>query len=61
VTYDEIRKMPTVIDGIPLGAVGVHESVLRGYQILQKVKWLLEVDTQPGVIMELVHMMEREP
>ena len=63
--YDQIRAMPTTLtreeikDHVDHGARGVHESVLRAYQILGKVKWLIEKGTAPEVIEELIRMMER--
>src|SRR5579859_4020069 len=60
-TYDEIAKLPTVIDKIPDGSRGVHESCTRAYQILTKVKWLLEKRTHPDVITELISLMETPP
>lgn len=57
-----IIKMPTAFP-IP-GGVGfnlAHESTLRAYQILQKVKEWLENDTPPETILELIEFMESEP
>jgi hypothetical protein len=56
--YNEIAKMPTCIDNIPPGSRGVHESCTRAYQILEKVKWLLERATDSEVILELIRLME---
>ena len=57
-TYDEIRKMPRCINKIPVGSHGVHESCTRGYQILQKVIWLLEQKCSPEAVLELIRMMD---
>ena len=51
--YGTIAKMPTSIDMR-------HESCYRSYHILQKVKWLLEANTKPDVIQELIYLMESE-
>jgi hypothetical protein len=57
-TYDEIRAMPVVVSDDTPNCHRWHESVLRGYQILQKVKWLLESGASSAVIMELIELME---
>jgi hypothetical protein len=50
VTLLEIAAMPTCVKEVPRDCRAVHESVLRGYQILQLVKrWL-----RAGVPMEIV-------
>ena len=38
--------------------LGWHESLLRSYQILQKVKELLGKGTPPDVVLELIEFME---
>jgi hypothetical protein len=53
--------METVIKDIPSACQGVHESMTRGYQILEKVKYLLELETNPKVIRELISFMEIKP
>jgi hypothetical protein len=64
VSYDEIRQMPTTIKaeqwrtGDLRTASGVHESALRAYHIVAKVKWLLELKTDPQVVLELLRVME---
>ena len=40
------------------GAVGIHESVLRSYQILQKVRVLLADGVPPHVVLELIDLMD---
>jgi len=56
--YDTIRGMPTTVTGVPSGTNGVHESCLRAYQILEKVKWLLNEGSSSHVVLELIKMME---
>jgi hypothetical protein len=58
VNIESISQMPTCIE-TPEGTS--HESVLRSYHIVQKVKWLLELKTSPEVILELIDMMEVAP
>ncbi len=54
----EIQKMPTVIDK-DLG--GWHESVVRSYQILAKVKYYLLKKVPTEIILELIDEMELRP
>ena len=60
---NEIRNFPTTIDnpapgrGLPSGW---HESLLRSYQIVQKVRELLEKKTPTEVILELIDTMEEK-
>lgn len=57
--YVAIALMPTkVMPDDFKGSSGMHESCLRAYQILGKVKWLLEKKTDPEVITELIRLME---
>jgi len=64
--YGTIRAMQTSIEAEQMrqylaeGCKGVHESVLRSYQILEKVKWLLQLQTSPRVIAELIDFMEAQ-
>lgn len=62
--YLDIAKLKTVfgaedarfvLDG---NCTGMHESLLRSYQILAKVKWLLEKNTATEVVLELIALME---
>ena len=55
-SYEDIADMPSVLD---VYGSRWHESVFRSYQILAKVKWLLEQGTQPQVVRELIVMMEK--
>jgi len=55
-TIKEIREMPTSI----VGANKIHESVLRSYQVLKKVKYLLDEGTSANVVRELIREMENE-
>jgi hypothetical protein len=72
--YDEIRKMltvltPDIVRGdisvfpedalISFHGTGWHESLFRSYQILERVKWLLERGTPSAVVLELIAVMER--
>jgi len=50
-TLAEIREMPTSID---LPSNGIHESVLRSYQIVGKVRELLRAETPHCVIEEII-------
>lgn len=58
--YLKIRDLPTVLDEdlLSLGAKGIHESVLRSYFIVEKVKFLLQEDCSSAVILELIELME---
>lgn len=47
----EIAKMPTVINQ-------THESVLRSYHILQKVKDYLQTEVPYKVILDIVDELE---
>lgn len=47
----EIAKVPTVVDQS-------HESVLRSYHILQKVKIYLQEGVPPKVILEIIAELE---
>ena len=50
-TITEISKMPTCIDN-------VHESALKAYQILEKVKVFLRAEVRSDLILELIEEME---
>ena len=54
----EIQQMPTCINVIPQGATGVHESCVRSYQILEKVKYLLNKKVPSEIVIELINEME---
>ena len=54
----EIREMPIVVKETPLGGGGIHESVLRGYQILEKTKYLLSEGVPAKIVLELIEEME---
>jgi len=41
------------------GSTGIHESILRSYNILHVVRDLLIAKTPPTVILELIDDMER--
>lgn len=54
----DIRNRKTTVNEIPPNCTGVHESVLRAFQILDKVKHLLHRGTPADVILELIDEME---
>lgn len=60
----EIAKMPTSIVKLQLkelasgSCTGVHESTLRSWHILERVKDYLRKDTPADVILELIAVME---
>jgi len=59
--YKTIANMPTVLkpeDVTDSHCKGWHESLLRAFHILQKVKWLLEKGTDNEVVLELIRVME---
>ena len=63
--YKAIANMPTVltrkhVSETEAGTKGWHESILRAYQILEKVKWLLEKNTDHQVVLELIALMESD-
>lgn len=53
-----ISKKPTSVCSIPAGCKGVHESTLRAYQILERVKGWLEKGVPADVILELIREIE---
>lgn len=67
IDFLEIQKVPTSISREELqqhvvsGCAGVHESVLRSYQVLQQVKRLLSKGVPPDIISELIEVMESKP
>lgn len=60
--YRQIIEMPTSLGRTEINAnpnsSGFHESCLRAYHILAKVKWLLDKKTDAEVIRELICLME---
>ena len=50
-----VSKMETVIEG---NYIKAHESVLRAYNILAQVKYLLEQETPANIVLQLIHEME---
>jgi hypothetical protein len=56
----EIKECPTVLD---LGSNDqrFHESIFRSYQILEKVKELLEKGTPGDVVLEIIQYIEECP
>jgi hypothetical protein len=62
--YDAIRAMPVSISrelAANSSCLAFHESVLRSYQILEKVKYLLRNETKGNIVIELINMMESTP
>ncbi len=53
----EISKMPTVITEIQ--GKGVHESTLKAYQILQKVKEMVKRGDSKETILEIIETCEQ--
>ena len=52
----DIAKMPTVITKV--SGNGMHESLLRSFQILEKTKELLVKGTPTKVVLMLIEEME---
>lgn len=60
-TFDEIRKYPTIVTEIPIGSNGVHESCLRSWHILEKVREMIsDSATSRDMMLELIGMMKTE-
>lgn len=57
-TFAEIREMPTTHRD---SNGGIHESVLRSWTILEKVKELLRRNTPADVILEIVEDLQGAP
>lgn len=57
-TIAEISRMPTCTGLVPTDNPKVHESVLRAYQILLRVKSWLQRGVPAEVILELIDEME---
>ena len=57
----EIIKQPTCVSEIPTDCVGVHESTLRAYQILQLVKRYLANEVPPTIVLEIIQELESAP
>ena len=53
----EIQEMPTCVL-MPNGYNATHESTLKAYQILQKVKYYLEEKVPVQIVLELIKEME---
>jgi hypothetical protein len=54
----EIGMRPTSVTEIPKDCVGVHESTLRAYAILQQVKHWLKEGVPAHIILELIADIE---
>ena len=57
--FEEIRQTPTTITEWPVGASGIHESVLRSYQILMLTKDYLRRGVPADVLLEIIHELEQ--
>ena len=58
----EIRKLPTCTDEIDEYTCKIHESCLRAFQIVEKVRYYLVQGVPAKVILELMDEMEcKEP
>ncbi len=49
--YLQIAQMPTCYENI-------HESVMRSYHIVKKVKYLLGKGTDPEIVLGMIDLME---
>lgn len=58
-TFQEIREFPTTFIGANGGRH--HESLLRSYQILQKVKELCAIECPHSLIVEMIDDMANNP
>ena len=56
----EIMEFPTIVKEIKDGSIGVHESSLRAFNILLKVKYLLDKNVANDVVLELIYEMENK-
>lgn len=59
-TIRQIMEMPTVVTEVPCGCSGVHESVLRAYNILERVKEWLSSRVPADVILDLIDELEEK-
>lgn len=57
-TISEIQKIPTAYGDAP---ERVHESVMRAYHIVEKVKDYLKRGVPNDVLLELISDMEGQP
>lgn len=58
--FEEIRKEPTnfkLFNGFNNG-IEAHESLLRSFKIVQKVKQMLTDGATPGIVLEMIEFME---
>ena len=53
---DDIQSRPTCYES---DGQKCHESLLRAFHIVDKVKELLEKNTPPSVVLELIEQMEK--
>lgn len=63
-TYKEIANLPTSISLCTILPAqryqDIHESQFRAAAILDKVKDLLDCDTAPRIVLELIELMESD-
>lgn len=59
--WDVVRAQPTTLETIPAGARGVHESVLRSFQILRQVKTMLARGDSNDTIQDFIEWVESRP
>lgn len=52
-TLEEIRKFPTCVDDGP-NKKRIHESCLRSFHIVEKVKELIEAQCPPSVMRQII-------
>ncbi len=57
--WDWIHDRPTVVTEIPPGSKGVHESLLRSYQVLTHVKQMLSRGDSVVSVVEFIEWAER--
>ena len=55
-TINEIRNLPTTYRDAKTG--DTHESILRAYQILEKVKEMLKRNDSVKTVIEVIEMCE---
>ncbi len=59
-TLEEIRKMPTIVHkywadkAFGDGAEGIHESTLQSWNVVQKIRELIEQKTPHAVLIEVI-------
>ena len=59
-TLAELMECPTILDQGP-GMPRYHESLFRAYQVLQKARAWLILDTPPAVVLEMIDLCMDAP